>query len=88
MEGKLGVYICTGYGIGEALDIEALQKVCEEDEFIDVTADLIKTVFTRMCQYSGPRDLGTFVVGGCTSPDQLGDDARAVAKRLADAVTA
>ena len=27
MEEKLGVYICTGYGIGEALDIEALQKV-------------------------------------------------------------
>ena len=27
MEEKLGVYICTGYGIGEALDVEALQKV-------------------------------------------------------------
>jgi len=51
-------------------------------------ADLIKTVFERMCQYSGRRDLGTFVVGGCTSPDQLGDDARAVAKRLADALAA
>ncbi len=44
MEGKLGVYICTGYGIGEALDVEALKKVAEEDEFIDVTADLIKTI--------------------------------------------
>ena len=27
MEEKLGVFICSGYGIGEALDIEALQKV-------------------------------------------------------------
>ncbi len=27
MEEKLGVFICTGYGIGEALDVEALQKV-------------------------------------------------------------
>ncbi|MBN1343870.1 MAG: hydrogenase iron-sulfur subunit [Phycisphaerae bacterium] len=44
MQGKLGVYICTGYGIGEALDIEALQKVAQDDEFIDVKADLVKTV--------------------------------------------
>ena len=27
MEDKLGVFICTGYGIAEALDIEALKKV-------------------------------------------------------------
>ncbi len=27
MEEKLGVFICSGYGIGEALDVEALQKV-------------------------------------------------------------
>ena len=27
MEEKLGVFICTGYGIGEALDVEALQNV-------------------------------------------------------------
>lgn len=50
-------------------------------------ADLIKSVFARMCQYSGRRDAGTFVVGGCTNPDQLGDDARAVAAKLAEAIT-
>ena len=29
MEEKVGVFICTGYGIGEALDIDALKKVAE-----------------------------------------------------------
>jgi len=32
MEDKIGVFICTGYGIAEALDIEALRKVAT-DEF-------------------------------------------------------
>lgn len=31
MEDKIGVFICTGYGIAEALDIEALCKVAEEE---------------------------------------------------------
>ena len=31
METKLAVYICTGCGIGEALDIEALSKVATKD---------------------------------------------------------
>lgn len=30
MEDKIGVFICTGYGIAEALDIEALEKVAGE----------------------------------------------------------
>ena len=32
MDEKIGVFICTGYGIAEALDIEALSKVAT-DEF-------------------------------------------------------
>ena len=32
MEDKIGVFICTGYGIAEALDIDALCKVAS-DEF-------------------------------------------------------
>jgi len=32
MDHKIGVYIDTGYGIGEALDIEALSAVAT-DEF-------------------------------------------------------
>ncbi len=31
MEEKIGVFICTGYGIAEALDIEALCKVATEE---------------------------------------------------------
>ena len=27
MDDKIGVFICTGYGIGEALDIDALSEV-------------------------------------------------------------
>ena len=32
MEHKIGVYIDTGYGIGESLDVEALSAVAK-DEF-------------------------------------------------------
>lgn len=32
MEDRIGVFICTGYGIKDALDIEALSKVAT-DEF-------------------------------------------------------
>lgn len=32
MEDKIGVFICTGYGIGDALDIESLKKIAT-DEF-------------------------------------------------------
>ncbi len=31
MENKVGVFICTGYGIAEALDIEALTKVANDE---------------------------------------------------------
>ena len=31
MEEKIGVFICTGYGIAEALDIEALTKVATDE---------------------------------------------------------
>ena len=36
MDDKVGVYICTGYGIGEALDIEALSKVAEDEYSVAV----------------------------------------------------
>ena len=31
MEDKIGVFICTGYGIAEALDIDALCKVATDE---------------------------------------------------------
>ncbi|MEE9443193.1 MAG: FAD-dependent oxidoreductase [candidate division Zixibacteria bacterium] len=36
MENKIGVFICTGYGIAEALDIEALCKVAEEEYKVSI----------------------------------------------------
>ena len=33
MDKKYGVYICTGCGIGDALDIEALEGVAGEGRF-------------------------------------------------------
>ena len=31
MEENIGVFICTGYGIAEALDIDALSKVATDE---------------------------------------------------------
>jgi quinone-modifying oxidoreductase subunit QmoB len=31
MDDKIGVFICTGYGIAEALDVDALSKVVTEE---------------------------------------------------------
>jgi len=40
MEEKIGVFICTGYGIGESLDVEALSKVATNE----MKAPFCKTV--------------------------------------------
>ena len=57
MDEKLGVFICTGYGIAEALDIEALRKVAVDElkvEFCETVVtcegpglDEINEVITR-----------------------------------------
>ncbi len=36
MEEKIGVFICTGYGISDAIDIEALQKVATDEYKVPV----------------------------------------------------
>jgi quinone-modifying oxidoreductase subunit QmoB len=36
MEDKIGVFVCTGYGIGEALDIEALCKIATDEFKIEI----------------------------------------------------
>jgi quinone-modifying oxidoreductase subunit QmoB len=36
-DGKIGVFICTGYGIAEALNIDALLKVAEKECKVDFT---------------------------------------------------
>ncbi|MFH1688257.1 MAG: FAD-dependent oxidoreductase [bacterium] len=50
MEDKIGVFICTGYGIAEAIDIEALSKVAT-DEF--------KVAFCRTIDSCQGPDLAT-----------------------------
>jgi quinone-modifying oxidoreductase subunit QmoB len=36
VSGKIGVYICTGYGIGEALNIDELSEVANDEFSVDV----------------------------------------------------
>ncbi len=36
MASKIGVYICTGYGIGESLNIEQLSNVATKEYKVDV----------------------------------------------------
>ena len=36
MASKIGVYICTGYGIGEALNVEELSEVATGEFKVDV----------------------------------------------------
>lgn len=46
-------------------------------------ADVIQTVFDRVCNYGKARLVNMTVVPFCTTPDALGDDARAAARKLA-----
>ena len=38
MEEKIGVFICTGYGIAEALDVDALSKVGDLESVLGLAA--------------------------------------------------
>ena len=57
MDEKIGVFICTGYGIGEALDIEALSKVATEE----MKAGFCKTV--ESCEGSGLEEINKEIQG-------------------------
>ncbi|MHC4473985.1 MAG: FAD-dependent oxidoreductase, partial [Planctomycetota bacterium] len=47
MDDKIGVFICTGYGIAEALDVEALSKVATDE----MNVPFVKTV--ESCEGQG-----------------------------------
>ena len=77
MEDKIGVFICTGYGIAEALDIDALCKVAT-DEY---NLEFCKTVDS--CEGPGletinedikKEGLGKVVIAGI-SPRRYAEDA-------------
>jgi len=70
MEDKLGVFICTGYGIAEALDIEALKKVATDEFKIEFcrTIDSCETVdleFVR--QYIKSEGLTKVLIAGVSA---------------------
>jgi len=46
-------------------------------------ADVIQTLFDRVCKYGKARAVNKTVIPFCTTPDALGEDARAAARKLA-----
>lgn len=67
MEDKIGVFICTGYGLADALDMEALQKVATEE----YNVQLCKTVdscekqdLESICQDIKNEGLNKVVIAG------------------------
>jgi len=46
-------------------------------------ADVIQTVFDRVCKYGKARVVNKTVIPFCTTPDALGEEARAAARKLA-----
>jgi multimeric flavodoxin WrbA len=50
---------------------------------VEGNADVIQTLFNRLCQFDQARIVNKTVVPQCTTPDALGEDARAAARKLA-----
>ena len=50
---------------------------------VENNADVIQTIFDRVCNYGKSRVVNKTVVPFCTTPDALGEDARAAARKLA-----
>ena len=70
MDKKYGVYICTGCGIGDALDIEALSGVAGEE-------GLPVQTHPFLCSQAGvdiikkdteEKGINTMVIGACSRP--------------------
>lgn len=55
---------------------------------VDENTDLLKEMFRRQMEYLQWEILGQFFVGGCTTPDALGEKAPAAARAMAQAVLA
>ena len=54
---------------------------------VEENADLIQTLFDRFNTAAQTRSAGSYIVPGCTSPDQLPTNAEAIAKEMAAVVT-
>jgi len=67
MSKKYGVYICTGCGIGEALDIKALCDVVEEESLPCKTHEfLCGPAGVEMLKQEIAAGKNTLVIGGCS----------------------
>jgi len=77
MEDKIGVFICTGYGIDAALDIEALGKVARDElgvPFCETVASCEGPDLEAMNEKIRSEELTRVVVAGI-SPRRYRDDA-------------
>lgn len=50
---------------------------------VEGNADVIQTVFERMCNYCRARAINKTIIPFCTTPEALGEGARAAARKLA-----
>ncbi len=67
MEEKIGAFICTGYGIGDALDVEALEKVVTgecEISFCKTVASCEGSGLAEICQAIEAESLTKVMIGG------------------------
>ena len=55
---------------------------------IEGNADIIQTVFERYAKYTRTHVAGKCIIPGCTTPDELGDDAKEKAKMFASEIVA
>jgi len=82
MEDKIGVFICTGYGIEEALDVEALATVANEEysvPFCKTIASCEGPDLEAICQDIASESLTKVLIAGisprCFSADAFPDTA-------------
>ncbi len=78
--------LVTGYGTANHRSLiaekpAALLVTCAGP--VKGNADVIQTVFDRVCNYGKVRVVNKTVIPLCTTPDALGEDARAAARKLA-----
>lgn len=78
--------LVTGYGTDSYRSLiadkpVALLVTCAGP--VNGNADVIQTVFDRVCEFGKARVVNKTVIPFCTVPDALGEDARAAARKLA-----
>lgn len=78
--------LVTGYGTPDYRSLvndkpAALLVTCAGP--VEGNADVIQTVFDRVCHFAKARAVNKTILPFCTTPDALGEEARAAARKLA-----